>query len=99
MVNLSFTAGGRFHLNWAWIVVRSAIGLSMVALLFLSQRFWYRAIWRMTSNWGSQWLRITVRLVYVTLLLLIIAATADSFRVGGRGYLIPTGTMVTVFSG
>jgi uncharacterized protein len=86
-------------LNWTWIIIRSAIVLGLVSLLFLSQRFWYRAIWRVTSNWGSQWLRVTVRLIYVALLLLIIGAAADSFRVGGRGYLIPTGTMVTVFAG
>jgi uncharacterized protein len=87
------------HLNWTWLLLRIAIGLSIVALLFFSQRFWYRAIWRVTSNWGSQWLRVAVRLIYVTALLLIIAATADSFRMGSRGYLIPTGTMITVFAG
>jgi predicted MPP superfamily phosphohydrolase len=38
-------------------------------------------------------------LIYVTLLLLIIGATADSFRMGRQGYLIPTGNMVTVFAG
>jgi hypothetical protein len=86
-------------LNWTWLLVRSAIGLSALALLFFSQRFWYRAIWRTTSNWGTQWLRVAARLIYVTLLLLIIGATADSFRMGRQGYLIPTGNMVTVFAG
>ncbi|MGB9464699.1 MAG: metallophosphoesterase [Candidatus Acidiferrum sp.] len=85
-------------MNWTWLLVRSAIGLGVLGLLFFSQRFWYRAIWRVTSNWGSQGLRVAARLVYVTVLLLIVAATADSFRMGRRGYLIPTGNMVTVFA-
>jgi len=86
-------------LNWTWLLVLSAIGLGVMGLLFLSQRFWYRAIWRITSNWGSQRLRVVARLIYVTALLLIIAATADSFRMGRHGYLIPTGNMLTVFAG
>jgi len=86
-------------LNWTWLLVRSAIGLGVLGLLFFSQRFWYRAIWRVTSNWGSQSLRVAARLIYVTVLLLIIAATADSFRVGRHGYLVPTGNMVAVFAG
>ncbi|MGH7838995.1 MAG: metallophosphoesterase [Candidatus Binataceae bacterium] len=53
----------------------------------------------MTSNWGSQGLRVAARLIYVILLLLIIAATADSFRMGQRGYLVPTDNLVTVFAG
>lgn len=85
-------------LNWTWIILHSAIGLATLALLYLSQRFWYRAIWRMTSNWGSQGLRVAARLVYVTMLLLIIIATADSFRMG-RGHIIPRGTMIAVFAG
>jgi predicted MPP superfamily phosphohydrolase len=72
--------------------------LGVLGLLFFSQRFWYRAIWRMTSNWGSQALRVAVRLIYVVLLLLIIAVTADGFR-AGRGHLIPPATLITVFAG
>lgn len=85
-------------LNWTWIILRSAIGLGTLGLLYLSQRFWYRAIWRMTSNWGSQGLRVAVRLIYVTMLLLSIFATADSFRMG-HGYVIPRGTMIAVIAG
>jgi predicted MPP superfamily phosphohydrolase len=84
--------------NWSWIFLRSAIGLTMVALLFLSQRFWYRAIWRVTSNWGSQGLRVAARLIYVAALVLIIGATADSLRME-RGHLIPRGTLISVFAG
>lgn len=86
-------------MNWTWILLRSAIGLGALVLLFLSQRFWYRAIWRVTSNWGSQGIRVAARLTYVTMLLLIIGETAESFRMGQRGYLVPTGNMVTVFAG
>ncbi|HKW57257.1 MAG TPA: metallophosphoesterase [Candidatus Acidoferrum sp.] len=85
-------------MNWTWILLRSAIGLGILALLFLSQRFWYRAIWRMTSNWGSQWLRVATRVIYVALLLLTIAAAADSFRMG-RGHLIPRASLVSVLAG
>ena len=85
-------------MNWSWILLRSSIALTILALLFFSQRFWYRAIWRVTSNWGSQGLRVAARLVYVALLLLSIAATADGFRMGG-GRIIPRGTPITVFAG
>jgi len=86
-------------LNWTWLLVRIAIGLGILGLLFFSQRFWYRAIWRVTSNWGSRPLRVAARLIHVTMLVLIIAATADSFRMGRRGYLVPTDNMITVFAG
>ena len=86
-------------MNWTWLLVRIAIGLGILGLLFFSQRFWYRAIWRVTSNWGSRPLRVAARLIHVTMLVLIIAATADSFRMGRRGYLVPTDNMITVFAG
>jgi predicted MPP superfamily phosphohydrolase len=85
-------------LNWTWLLVRSVIALSILGLLFFSQRFWYRAIWRVTSNWGSQTLRVAARLIYVTLLLLSIAAIADGFRMG-RSHIISGITLITVFAG
>jgi uncharacterized protein len=85
-------------LNWTWLLLRIVIGLSVLSLLFFSQRFWYRAIWRATSNWGSQGLRVAARLIYVTLLLLIIGAMADGFRMG-RGHIISGINMITVFAG
>ena len=85
-------------MNWTWLLVRSVIALGIFGLLFFSQRFWYRAIWRMTSNWGSQALRVVARLIYVTLLLLSIAVMADGFRMG-RGHAIPRASMITVFAG
>jgi predicted MPP superfamily phosphohydrolase len=98
VLSLEFVFGGMLHLNWTWLLLRGAIGLGIIGLLFSSQRFWYRAIWRMTSNWGSQGLRVAARLLYVTVLLMIIAATADGFRMG-HGHIIPRATMITVFAG
>ena len=87
MVSLKFASRGTLLLNWTWLIVRSVIALSILGLVFFSQRFWYRAIWRMTSNWGSQGLRVVARLIYVTLLLLSIVAMADGFRMGhGHAY-------------
>jgi uncharacterized protein len=85
-------------LNWTWLLLRIVIGLSILSLLFFSQRFWYRAIWRATSNWGSQGLRVAARLIYVTLLLLIIGAMVDGFRMG-RGHIISSINIITVFAG
>jgi predicted MPP superfamily phosphohydrolase len=85
-------------LNWTWLLLRIVIGLSVLSLLFFSQRFWYRAIWRATSNWGSQGLRVAARLIYVTLLLLIIGAMADGFRMG-RSHIVSGINVITVFAG
>jgi predicted MPP superfamily phosphohydrolase len=84
--------------NWSWILLRVAIALSILTLVFLSQRFWYRTVWRMTSNWGSQALRVGTRLFYVLLLVLIIVATAESFRVT-RNSMVPRGSLISVFAG
>ena len=84
-------------MNWTWLLLRIVIGLSILSLLFFSQRFWYRAIWRATSNWGSQGLRVAARLIYVALLLLIIGAMADAFRMG-RSHIISSINGVTVFA-
>ena len=89
----------RNKLNWGWLFLRIAIALIILSTLFLSQRFWYRALWRVTANWGSVWLRVVVRLVYIGGLLLIIVATAEGFRMGHRGHLIPNDDMITVLAG
>jgi predicted MPP superfamily phosphohydrolase len=75
------------------------IGLGLLGLLFFSQRFWYRAIWRVTSNWGSQVLRVTARLIYVMLLVLTIAAMADVFRAGRGGHILSGVNLISVFAG
>jgi predicted MPP superfamily phosphohydrolase len=99
MVNLGFGYGSKNIVNWGWLFLRSAIGLTILTTLFLSQRFWYRAIWRTTSRWQSVWLRVVARLAYVVTLVLIIVATAQGFSMGRRGRLIPSDTPITVFAG
>ncbi len=89
---------GTLYLNWAWLIARIAIMIGVLGLLFLSQRFWYRAIWRMTSNWGSQLWRVAIRLIYVTLLVVVIAATVYGFLTG-RGHLIQSVNLIIVFAG
>jgi hypothetical protein len=74
------------------------VGLGVVAALFLSQRFWYRTLWRVTSNWGRLGLRAGVRLLYFAGLLLIILTVADAFRPHqGRG--LPIHSPVEAFAG
>ena len=86
-------------MNWGWLLVRIVIGLTILTTLFLSQRFWYRAIWRTTARWRTDWLRIAARLLYCTALVLVIFALADGFRMGRRGHLIPRDAILTMFSG
>ncbi len=85
-------------MNWGFLLLRGAIGLGILTVLFLSQRFWYRALWRVTSNWRSAWLRVAVRLPYVVALLLIILSASDAIRMG-HGRIVPRGSMITVLAG
>jgi len=85
--------------NWGWLLVRIVIGLTILTTLFLSQRFWYRAIWRATARWRTDWLRVSARLLYCLALVLIIFSLADGFRMGRRGHLIPRDAILTMFSG
>jgi predicted MPP superfamily phosphohydrolase len=84
--------------NWGWLLLRSAIGLGILTLLFLSQRFWFRSLWRISANWGNPGLRVAVRSLYVIALVLVILATADGFRMG-QGHIIPRGTLITILAG
>jgi uncharacterized protein len=85
--------------NWAWFFLRNGILLTILASLFFSQRFWYRSLWRMTASWGAVWIRLLTRVVYVVLLVLIIVSTADGFRMGYRGHIVPNGNLITVLAG
>ena len=76
-------------MSLAWIFLRSGAVCLVLTILFLSQRFWYRALWRVTSNWGRIWLRWGVRLLYISGLVLIILAVADNLR-QDRGRIVPT---------
>jgi hypothetical protein len=85
--------------NWGWLLLRSIIALTILTTLFLSQRFWYRAIWRATANWRAVWLRVTVRVTYIALLLLIIGCMVDGFRMGHHAHLIPSDRLIEIFAG
>jgi predicted MPP superfamily phosphohydrolase len=93
-----FTPEGDFTVNWAFLFLRIAIGLSILTLLFLSQRFWYSSLWRMTSNWGQVWLRVAARLAYVLILLIVIATLFEAISLG-RGRIIPRASMIGVLTG
>ncbi|MBZ5539432.1 MAG: metallophosphoesterase [Acidobacteriia bacterium] len=85
-------------MNWGWLFIRIAVMLSVLTLLVLSQRFWHRALWRVTSNWGRVWLRVALRLAYILVLLLVIAAAADAIRMNHR-HLIRTSSLVSGLAG
>jgi uncharacterized protein len=82
----------------SWFVLRTTIALSLLLVLFLSQRFWYRSLWRWSSRWGAKLLRIGIRALYVIGLLLIIVSLVDSLR-NGHGSIIPRGTFLNVLAG
>ena len=73
-----------------------AVGL--LTVLFLSQRFWYRALWRVTSNWGRVWLRMGVRLLYLAGLVGIILTICDVLR-QDKGRIMPPHSGFTSFAG
>src|SRR6266478_5676657 len=79
-------------------MLRSAIGLSILTLLYLSQRFWYRALWRVTSHWGRVTLRVSARLAYVVLLLLVIITMSQGLFFG-RGGFARQSSLMTVITG
>jgi uncharacterized protein len=85
-------------LNWSWILLRSSIALTILALLFFSQRFWYRALWRVTANWGRLTLRVGPRLLYLAGLLLIVITLADNLR-PDRGRILPGHSPIKAFAG
>ena len=86
-------------MNWGWLLLRASIALTILTTLFLSQRFWYRSIWRATANWRSVWLRVAIRLLYIALLVLIIGSVVDGFRMGRPPLLIPTDKLIQIFAG
>jgi predicted MPP superfamily phosphohydrolase len=79
--------------NWAFFVVRFVIILGILSIIFFSQRFWHRAIWRSTANLRSQWLRVVARLLWLGMIFLIVSAFIDGVRMGHH-HLIPRGTIL-----
>jgi predicted MPP superfamily phosphohydrolase len=98
MVSLYFTLGGDFTVNWGFLLLRIVIGLSILTLLFLSQRFWYRALWRVTSHWGRLTLRVGARMAYIVLLLLTIITLSQGL-VFGRGAFARQSSYMTMITG
>jgi predicted MPP superfamily phosphohydrolase len=84
--------------NWSFLLLRIAIGLTILTLLFLSQRFWYRSLWRITANWGRVWLRVGARLAYVLLLLLVIVTMVQGLSLG-RGGFARQSSAITILAG
>ena len=85
-------------MNWGFFIIRLLIGVSILTVLFLSQRYWYRALWKVSSNWRWTSLRVAVRVLYVGAFLLVILAASDALR-SGHGRILPRGSMVTAFAG
>ncbi len=85
-------------MSWGYLLLRGSLAFAVLAVLYLSQRFWYRGLWRVTSNWGRVWLRMGVRLLYLAGLLLMVLTIADGLRPDhGRVVLAHSG--FTVFIG
>jgi uncharacterized protein len=85
--------------NWGWLLLRIVIGLTLLTTLFLSQRFWYRAIWRTTGSWRADWLRIAARLLYGLALWVVLLAAIDGLRMGRQGHLKHRDAILAMFSG
>ena len=86
MVSLGIGLGSAVTVNWGFLLLRIAVFLSILTLLYLSQRFWYRALWRVTSHWGRVSLRVGARIVYVILLLWVIVTMALVLNLGHGGF-------------
>jgi uncharacterized protein len=85
--------------NWGWLLTRGVVALIILGALFLSQRFWYRSLWRVTANWRAVWLRVTVRLIYISLLILTLGTAVDGVRMGHRPHLVPSKNAIEMFVG
>jgi uncharacterized protein len=98
MISYGLRPEGACLLNWSYLLPRIGIAIAMFGLLFLSQRFWYRTLWRVTSNWGRVWLRMGVRLLYFIGLFLIILAVTDGLR-KDHGRILPPQSGLMTFTG
>ena len=85
-------------MNWRFLLLRVGIGLGICALVYLSQRFWYRSLWRVTAHWGRLWLRRGPRLAYILLLLLMVV-TLIRVVIMGRSNFTHQTSWITVLTG
>ena len=81
-----------------WLLLRIVILLTILGALFLSQRFWYRGLWRVTSNWGRVWLRVGVRTFYLSGWVIILLSLADTLR-QDHGHILPSRSPVAAITG
>jgi predicted MPP superfamily phosphohydrolase len=84
--------------NWGWLLLRIAVALSFLALLIVSQRFWYRAVWRSTGKLRSVPLRFATRLLYAAALVAIIVSAVDGIRMS-RARLFPHASAIASLAG
>lgn len=82
----------------SWLFLRITIASCLLLVLYLSQRFWYRSLWRWSARWGNKLLRAGARALYLVGLLLIIASLVDALR-NGHGSVLPRGTFLNVLAG
>jgi uncharacterized protein len=82
-------------LNWGWFLLRALTATGILTILYLSQRFWYRALWRVTSNWGRVSVRMGARIMYLAGLVLILLTFSDGLR-RDHGRIIPAGLHTTI---
>jgi hypothetical protein len=85
--------------NWSWFALRGLIALAVLVTIFLSQRFWYRAIWRTTARWRVKWLRYAARALYCVALMAVVAALVGGFRMGTHGHLKQREAFLAIFAG
>ena len=85
-------------MNVGWLLTRLVIGFGLLSLIVYSQYFWYRGLWRLSSNWGSTALRVTARLLCLALATVSALAIVDGIRMGSRHW-IPRGDIFPAFVG
>jgi predicted MPP superfamily phosphohydrolase len=66
-------------LDWSYFLQRAGLVLVVATALFLSQRFWYSALWRVTSNWGRIGLRMGVRILYLVAMLAMVLSLTEGW--------------------
>ncbi|PYU00504.1 MAG: hypothetical protein DMG38_07050 [Acidobacteria bacterium] len=96
MLKLYFAAG-RMTVNGLELL-RAGIILGISAVLYLSQRFWYRSLWRITSPCGRLWLRRGLRSMYLILLFLMVFTLIRVLFMGHPG-LTRRSSWITVLTG
>ena len=85
-------------MNVGWLLARLVIGLGLLSLIVYSQYFWYRGLWRLTSNWGNTTVRVVVRLLCLALVAISVLAIVDGIRMDHRHW-IPRGNIFPSFVG